>query len=58
MPASFGFRERTTSVHTSRTIMLDELSLLEKVGSSGKANAYDSAIVNDNAPAHVWGGAA
>ncbi len=50
MPASFGFREGITSVHTSRTMMLDELSLLlEKVSSNGKANAYGSAIVDDNA---------
>src|ERR1035441_6727568 len=50
MPSSLGFRVGTTSVHTSRTMMLHELSLLlEKVGSNGKADAYDSAIVDDNA---------
>ena len=47
--AEFGFRNGTTSVHTSRTMMLDELSLLlEKVGPHGKADAYVSAIVEDN----------
>jgi len=50
MPASLGFRAGTTSVHTSRTMMLDELSLLlEMVGTNGKPDAYVSAIIDDNA---------
>ena len=49
-PQSLGFREGTTSVHTSRTIMLDELSLLlANVSPNGKAVSYVSAIVNENA---------
>ena len=50
LPESLGFREGTTSVHTSRTMMLGELSLLlDKVGANGKADAYVSAIVDENA---------
>jgi hypothetical protein len=46
---SFGFRNGTTSVHTSRTMMLDELSLvLEKVNASAKADVYASAIIQEN----------
>src|SRR5579875_272804 len=46
---SFGFRNGTTSVHTSRTMMLDELTLvLEKVNPSAKADAYLSAIIEEN----------
>src|SRR5207245_1582770 len=46
---SLGFREGTTSVHTSRTMMFDELSLLlEKVGASANADAYLSAIIEEN----------
>jgi hypothetical protein len=49
LPESLGFREGTTSVHTSRTMMLDELSLLlAKVNSNGKADSYVSAIVEEN----------
>ena len=49
-PESLGFREGTTSVHTSRTMMLDELSLLlEKVGSHASATSYLTTIVEDNA---------
>jgi hypothetical protein len=49
LPESLGFREGATSVHTSRTMMLEELSLLlAKVGSNGKAASYVSAIVNEN----------
>lgn len=45
-----GFRDGTTSVHTSRTMMLEELSLvLEKVGSESKTDAYLAAIIADNA---------
>lgn len=50
LPESLGFREGATSVHTSRTMMLDELSLLlAKVSANGKAASYVSAIVDDNA---------
>lgn len=50
LPESLGFREGATSVHTSRTMMLDELSLLlAKVSANGKAASYFSAIVDDNA---------
>lgn len=50
LPEKLGFREGTTSVHTSRTMMLKELSLLlEKVGSNARANAYRAAIVDENA---------
>jgi hypothetical protein len=49
LPESLGFREGTTSVHTSRTMMLDELSLLlAKISSNGKADSYVSAIVEEN----------
>ena len=50
LPEKLGFREGTTSVHTSRTMMLEELSLvLEKVGSNAKADEYLAAIIEDNA---------
>ena len=43
---SLGFRNGTASVHTSRTMMLDELSLvLDLVGPDAKADDYLSAIV-------------
>jgi hypothetical protein len=46
---SFGFRNGTSSVHTSRTMMLDELSLvLEKVSATARPHAYLSAIVEEN----------
>ena len=46
---TLGFREGITSVHTSRTMMFDELSLvLEKVGANAKQNDYLSAIVEEN----------
>ena len=49
LPASLGFREGTTSVHTSRTMMLGELSLvLEHVGPKAKADEYLAAIVEQN----------
>ena len=49
MPLSLGFRIGATSVHTSRTMMLDELSLLlEKVDPNAKADAYSSAIIDEN----------
>ncbi len=50
MPGVLGFREGAASVHTSRTMMLGELSLLlAKVGANGKATSYVSAIVDENA---------
>ena len=49
-PEALGFRTGTSSVHTSRTMMLDELSLvLEKVGSNARSDAYLAAIVEENA---------
>jgi hypothetical protein len=49
LPESLGFREGTTSVHTSRTMMLDELSLvLEHVGPKAKAVEYLAAVVEHN----------
>jgi hypothetical protein len=49
LPKSLGFREGITSVHTSRTMMLDELSLLfAKVIANGKTDAYVRAIVDEN----------
>jgi len=49
LPASLGFRGGTTSVHTSRTMMLDELSLvLASVAPNAAAEAYNSAIVAEN----------
>ena len=48
--ASLGFREGTTSVHTSRTMMLDELVARPANASApnGKADAYVAAIVEEN----------
>ncbi len=49
LPVSLGFRGGTTSVHTSRTMMLDELSLvLARVAPNATAEAYISAIVDEN----------
>ena len=49
LPKSLGFRDGTSSVHTSRTIMLGELSLvLEHVGPKAKTDEYSSAIVEQN----------
>ena len=49
LPQSLGFREGTSSVHTSRTIMLGELSLvLEHVGPQAKNNEYIAAVVEQN----------
>ncbi len=49
LPESLGFREGTSSVHTSRTMMLDELSLvLEHVEPKSKADQYIAAIVEQN----------
>ena len=49
LPESLGFREGTSSVHTSRTMMFAELSLvLEHVGKSSKTDEYIAAIVDHN----------
>ena len=49
LPESLGFREGTSSVHTSRTMMLGELSLvLEHVGPKAKADEYLAAVVEQN----------
>jgi hypothetical protein len=48
-PEPLGFRNGTSSVHTSRTIMFAELSLLlEQVGASAKTDDYIAAIVEQN----------
>jgi hypothetical protein len=44
-----GFRNGATSVHTSRTMMLRELTLLlARVGADAPASKYLDAIVDDN----------
>jgi hypothetical protein len=49
LPESLGFREGPSSVHTSRTMMLKELSsVLDRVFPNGKPDAYVSAIVDEN----------
>ncbi len=49
LPEPLGFRDGTSSVHTSRTMMLAELSLvLEHVEKNAKAGEYVSAIVDHN----------
>jgi hypothetical protein len=49
LPESLGFREGTSSVHTSRTMMLGELSLvLEHVGTKAKHDEYLAAVVEQN----------
>jgi hypothetical protein len=48
-PGALGFREGATSVHTSRTLMLAELSfVLERVPPTAKADAYPAAVVEEN----------
>lgn len=48
-PESLGFRDGTSSVHTSRTMMLAELSLLlEKVAANSRSDDYLAAIVDEN----------
>ena len=50
LTGKLGFREGNTSVHTSRTMMLNELSLvLAKVSPNAKADEYLAAIIEDNA---------
>src|SRR5438128_1586093 len=49
LPKSLGFRNGASSVHTSRTMMLEELSLLlDKVASDAAGAAYLDAINTDN----------
>ncbi len=49
LPESLGFREGTTSVHTSRTMMLDELLLvMDHVGPTAKTEEYFAAVVEHN----------
>jgi hypothetical protein len=49
LPEGLGFRNGTSSVHTSRTIMLEELSLLlDKVASPAGRDTYLDAINTDN----------
>ena len=49
LPESLGFREGISSVHTSRTMMLGELSLvLEHVGPKAKPDEYITAVVEQN----------
>lgn len=49
LPESLGFRNGTSSVHTSRTMMLGELSLvLEHVGPKASADEYLAAVVEEN----------
>jgi len=49
-PKALGFRDGATSVHTSRTMMVDELSLvMEKVAPDARANEYIATIVEENA---------
>ncbi len=48
-PESLGFREGVSSVHTSRTMMLGELSLvLEHVGKNATTDEYLAAVVEHN----------
>jgi hypothetical protein len=48
-PKLLGFRAGASSVHTSRTMMLAELSLmLERIGADACTTTYWSAIVEDN----------
>lgn len=49
LPDLLGFREGASSVHTSRTMMLAELSLvLDHVGKNAKADDYLAAVVDHN----------
>jgi hypothetical protein len=48
-PDSLGFRDGATSVHTSRTMMLGELSLLlANVAANARPDAYLTAVVEKN----------
>src|SRR3954468_13894553 len=49
LPESLGFRNGTSSVHTSRTMMLEELLLLlDKVPADAAEDAYLAAITDEN----------
>ncbi len=49
LPESLGFREGTSSVHTSRTMMLGELSIvLAHVAPNAKLEEYFAAVVEQN----------
>lgn len=49
LPATLGFRNGETSVHTSRTMMLRELSLvMEQVGADTPLAGYRKAIIEEN----------
>ena len=49
MPVSLGFKSGSTSVHTKRTMMLDDLALaLERVPQGGTPADYFGVILNDN----------
>ena len=49
LPESLGFRDGVSSVHTSRTMMLAELSLvLDHVGVKSKIDEYLAAVVDHN----------
>jgi Putative inner membrane protein (DUF1819) len=49
LPVSLGFRDGRASVHTSRTMMLSELSIvLEQVAAGAKADEYLAAVVGEN----------
>ena len=49
-PESLGFRSGAASAHTSRTMMLQELTLvLNQVAANAPATAYQQAIIDDNA---------
>ncbi len=49
-PEALGFRSGTASAHTSRTMMLQELTLvLNQVAANAPATAYQQAIIDDNA---------
>lgn len=49
LPETLGFREGTSSVHTSRTMMLGDLSLvLEQVAPKAKREEFLTAIVEQN----------
>ena len=48
-PRSMGFREGVSSVHTSRTMMLEELTLVfEQVDPSASVTDYQDAIIEKN----------
>ena len=49
-PSALGFREGSASVHTSRTMMLPELTLvLDNVPATAPSDAYTKSILDDNA---------